>query len=169
MKGQRQRFNDNLPFDTNLIITHRKHGFYSSYYDMCFSDEIFSNQEYKKVRDEHGDYYLEEFVVDYLYTTKFKNILPLRYYQYGEGYPSVTEYPRERIKDICFLHEHIYKDTGFPYDYDPVRERLNYLKLAGELYPTLKTCHLLTSASGLAAGQHKTVRDSGLELRERII
>lgn len=130
VKGQRQKFNNNLPFDTDLIITHRKHGFYPNYYDMCFSDEILQNPEYKKVREEYGDYYLEEFVVDYLYVTKSKNILPLRYYQYGEGYPSVVDYPRDHIKDICFLHEHIYRDNKFPYDYNPVKERLDYIRLS---------------------------------------
>jgi hypothetical protein len=130
VKGQRQRFNGDLPFDTNLIITHRKHGFYSSYYDMCFSDEILSNPEYKKIQEEYGDYYLEEFVVDYLHATKFKNVFPLRHYQYGEGYPSITEYSREQVKDVCFLHEHIYKDNRFPYDYDPVKERLSYLRFS---------------------------------------
>lgn len=80
VKGQRQGFNNNIPFDTNLIITHRKHDFYSSYYDMCFSYEILSNPEYRKVQEEYGNYYLEEFVVDYLFSTHFHNISPLRYY-----------------------------------------------------------------------------------------
>ncbi len=130
VKGQRERFDGNLPFDTNIIITHRKHNFYSTYYDMCFSDEILSNLEYKRIQEEYGDYYLEEFVVDYLFSTRFHNIFPLRYYQYGEGYPSIVDYPRERVKDIRFLHEHIYRDNKFPYDYNSVKERLNYQKLS---------------------------------------
>ena len=130
LKGQREKFSNNLPFDTDLIITHKKHNFYSTYYNMCFSEKILLNEEYKKVQEQYGDYYLEEFVVDYLNINVFKNIFPLKYYQYGEGYPSIVDYPKERINDILFLHEHIYKDNKFPYDYNPIQERLNYLKLS---------------------------------------
>lgn len=130
VKSQRDFYFDSLPFDTNLIITNRKFNFYEKYYDMCFSNEILNDDHYKNIQKTYGNYYLEEFVVDYLNKNVFNNILPIKYYQYGEGYPSISEYPREEIKNIYFLHEHIYKNNKFPYDYNPIKERMDYFKFS---------------------------------------
>lgn len=130
VKNQRDFYFEQLPFDTNLIITNRKFNFYEKYYDMCFSDVILNNDHYKNIQKIYGNYYLEEFVVDYLNKNIFDNILPIKYYQYGEGYPSISEYPIEEIENIYFLHEHIYKNNKFPYNYNPIKERMNYLKFS---------------------------------------
>lgn len=130
MKMQRTLADGNIPFDTNFIISHRKHNFYKLYFDLCLSDTILDLPEWKSLQKIYGNYFIEEFVVDYIYKNKLSKIIPIQYYQYGEGYPSIITYPHDKIKNILFLHEHIYKNNVFPYDYNSIQEQMTYLKLS---------------------------------------
>lgn len=98
------------PFDTSVIITNKHNNFYTLYYDLCFSDEISSVKEWKDTMKISGEYWLEEFVVDYIYHNKLADIEPLQYYQYGLNYPSINWFIQNNKFDSVFLrHEHLKK------------------------------------------------------------
>lgn len=128
LKDQRGTFEGQLPFDTGFMITHRKNSFYRKWHDLCFSDEILSSDRWSEVRKVFGDYYLEEFVVDYMFNHDISKIRPIQKYQHGEGYASVDTFSDEQLEHLYFRHEHIYDGNRFPWGYDSARERLKYLK-----------------------------------------
>lgn len=128
LKDQRTSYQDALPFDTGFMITHKKNRFYDVWYDLCFSDEILNSNEWISIRKDLGDYYLEEFVVDYMYHNSLMKITPIQKYQYGEGYASIDTFTDEQIKNLYFCHEHMYIDKKFPWNYDSVSEHIKYLK-----------------------------------------
>lgn len=99
---------DNYPFDTCLIITHRKHNFYSMYYDLCFDDKVLNSKEWKYIKELTGEYWLEEFVVDYMYNFNLMNFKPIQNYQYGFGYPDLKYFMDNNLLDGLYLsHNHI--------------------------------------------------------------
>ena len=96
------------PFDTSLIITHRKHNFYSLYYDLCFDENVLNSKEWTLIKSLYGDYWLEEFVVDYIYYYKLSNILCVQNYQYGYDYPTLEWFIKNKKLDGLYLsHSHI--------------------------------------------------------------
>ena len=96
------------PFDTSLIITHRKHNFYSLYYNLCFDNTVLNCQEWQKIRSIYGDYWLEEFVVDYIYYKRLVNIRCIQNYQYGFDYPSLEYFIKNKLLNGLYLfHQHI--------------------------------------------------------------
>lgn len=138
-KQQRALPNNMVIFDTNLIITHKQHNFYSLYFDLCFDDCILKSDEWKQIQCQYGNYYLEEFVVDYIYKNNIMDITPIQYYQFGEGYPSIDTYPQEKLNDIYFLHEHIYKNgqKSFDVEYNSIIQQLKYIKRTQKKHDTL--------------------------------
>lgn len=129
-KQQRTLLDNTIPFDTNFIITHRRHNFYSTYFDLCFDKAVLESDAWKQIKQQHGNYFLEEFVIDYIYSNKLIDIQPIQYYQFGEGYPSIDIYPQERLKDIYFLHEHIYKNgqKSLDVEYNSLVQQMKYMK-----------------------------------------
>ena len=70
---------------------------------------IQQNEEWKKIENETGKYYLEEFVVDYMYKNNISNIKPIKNHIYGEGYKEMNLITDDEMKDIRFIHSHIDK------------------------------------------------------------
>jgi hypothetical protein len=105
-KTQRTVTNGNLPLDTNFIISSKKSGFYKDYFRKCVDPLTLEGNEYKATREKYGDYFLDEHVVDLMFSEgKFK-FLPVQYYQYGDGYPHISEYTDEEVRKMFFLHRH---------------------------------------------------------------
>lgn len=127
LKDQRNNFNNVLPFDTGFMITHRDNNFYHNWYNYCNSDEVLKSNKWNEIQKIMGDYYLEEFAVDYMYSLNKFKIKPIQKYQFGEGYASIDTFSDEQLKRLYFRHEHIYKNNKFPWGYDSVRERLKYI------------------------------------------
>lgn len=96
------------PFDTSLIITDRRNGFYGDYFRLCMSDEVLNDPNWLKIKDQEGDYWLEEFAVDYMYEHGIGRIRPLQNYQYGFDYPSLDFFVKNGLTDGLYLkHSHI--------------------------------------------------------------
>lgn len=105
--GERMCYNTN-PFDTSLIISCRDNHFYKEYYNLCFSDKVLKSKEWEAIKKVTGEYWLEEFVVDYMYYNKIKPIYPIRNYQYGFDYPSLKYFIQNKLLDGLYLsHEHL--------------------------------------------------------------
>ena len=118
-----------LPFDTNFIISNRDLGFYKRYFEVCQSKELQNLPQWKTLQKQFGNYYIEEFAIDWLAAEEFANLLyPVTHYQYGEGYASVDTFNDEQIQKILFLHEHIYMKNKFPPGYDAFSEHMKYAK-----------------------------------------
>lgn len=96
---QQRKLSDatSIPFDTNFIITHRKHGFYSKYLDACMDEKLLRSAEWLEIEKQYGSYYLEEYAVDWLFRNGAIDVQPAQWYQFGEGYPPVASYPRDKI------------------------------------------------------------------------
>jgi hypothetical protein len=127
-KGQRATINGNLPFDTNYIVSRLDNGFYERYFQLCTDSSILESDGWKKLYLESGWYSIEEYVIDMMSSKGEFHIRPVQNYQFGEGYPSVDSYTDEEVETISFLHEHIYRNGEFPYDYDPIAERLRFFR-----------------------------------------
>lgn len=124
-----------LPFDTNFIIVNRELGFYRRYFEACQSKELIQLPQWKKLQNQCGSYYIEEFAIDWLASTSFGRLLhPITHYQYGEGYASIDTFSDEEFKKILFLHEHIYQGNRFPPGYDALVEHMKYMKRKIDLY-----------------------------------
>lgn len=128
MKDQRTSYPGILPFDTGFMISNKKTKFYSKWYELCFSDVVLKSVEWTNIQKVLGDYYLEEFVVDYMNYNHIMPITPIQKYQFGEGYASVDSFSDDEIDDIYFCHEHMYIDKKFPWGYNSVAEHIKYLK-----------------------------------------
>lgn len=100
---------DTFPFDTSLVITHKKNKFYEKYYDLCFSEDVLESNEWKRIKNRYGDYWLEEYVVDYMYKYNLKSITPIQNYQYGYGYPSLEYFIKNKLTNTLYMsHNHIF-------------------------------------------------------------
>jgi hypothetical protein len=129
IKDQRISFKDEYPFDTGFMITNKKFKFYKQWFDLCCSNNLLNDATWKSIKQKLGDYYLEEFAIDYMFNHKLiKNIKPIQKYQFGEGYASIDTFSDEQLKTLYFLHEHIYYGNKFIDGYDSARERIKYLK-----------------------------------------
>lgn len=130
IKDQRHVYKQFLPFDTGLMITDKKNMFCDLWYKLCFKKYVIKTDEWHAVKIQFGDYYLEEFVIDYIYANNLAKIMPIQRYQYGEGYASLKTFNDEEIKNLYFLHEHLYKDKRMLItdDYNSVLERIEFNK-----------------------------------------
>lgn len=128
LKDQRTSYPGILPFDTGFMISNKNSGFYHKWYEMCFSDEVLNSSEWKSIRQVLGDYYLEEFAVDYMNYNNIMPIMPIQKYQFGEGYSSIDNFSDDEIEHVYFCHEHMYIDKKFPWGYNSVAEHIKYLK-----------------------------------------
>lgn len=97
-----------FPFDNSFIISNKKTKFYSIYYNLCNSDELWNLNIFKQISKQHGDCFIVEFAIDYIRFNKLFNIEPIRDYQIGEGYDDLGIIPDERLKHVYFIHSHIY-------------------------------------------------------------
>lgn len=143
-KVQRNSIGNFNPFDTCFIISKKSHGFYQKYYDLCFSKDIVENPEWEKIHSETGNYFLEEFVVDYMYKNRICNIIPTKNHICGEGYISVDSMSPQEISTVRFFHSHIYMDSSHKDEFAARQQkfineqRLGYMK---------KMCQILTTGS----------------------
>lgn len=109
-KGQRSQIGDFNPFDTCFIISSRDSGFYHQYYGLCHSDEILKSEAWLSQQKTDGSYFLEEFVVDYMFKHGIGSIIPMQNDIFGEGYKSIEDMTDIEIQKIHFLHSHLYLD-----------------------------------------------------------
>lgn len=130
IRDQRQAYSDFLPFDTGLMITDKNYKFCDLWYKLCFKEYVIRTSQWQETKIKFGDYYLEEFVIDYIYANKLAKIFPVQRYQYGEGYASISTFNDEELKHLYFLHEHIYADKRklLTSEYNSLREKMLYLK-----------------------------------------
>ena len=135
IKDQRKPYEDCLPFDTGFMLTDKRKCFNTFWYDTCFNSNVLNSAEWNDVKKQTGDYYLEEFAVDYINHNKLANILSVQKYQYGEGYASIRTFTDEQLKNLYFLHEHMYINGKFPWGYNSVKERMTYLNRMNRLKP----------------------------------
>lgn len=104
----RTTYDGEMPFDTSLIITKRANQFYKLYYDLCFDKAVQSEVQWQKTHEQSGDYWLEEFVIDYIYHYKLFNIFPVQNYQYGLHYPSLEWFVKNHLTQNLFMqHQHL--------------------------------------------------------------
>jgi hypothetical protein len=73
-------------------------------------------------------YFLEEFVIDYMYHHGIGNITPHQKYQFGIGYPDLNSFTDEEIKNIYLCHEHILINNKYPANYNKNTIYINYLR-----------------------------------------
>lgn len=123
----RWSYENQCPFDTSLIITNKKNQFYHLYYSMLSDKRVLESEEWYKVELQNGQYYLEEFAIDFMYHNGIGNITPIQKYQFGMGYPSLDTFTDEEIKKIYLCHEHIFIKNEYPYDYKHDLIFANYL------------------------------------------
>jgi hypothetical protein len=112
------------PFDTGFMITRKESGFYKKWWNEVY--EILKNPEsdpeWLKVREQTGEYYLEEYIVDKLFHLDSSILKPVQKYQIGEWYTPVSEFTDEELKNVYFWHEHLISDPV----YDKIRQRVEY-------------------------------------------
>jgi hypothetical protein len=112
------------PFDTGFMITRKESGFYKKWWNEVY--EILKNpesdQEWLKVREQTGEYYLEEYIVDKLFHSDPSILKPIQKYQIGEWYTPVSEFTDEELKNVYFWHEHLISDPA----YDKIRQKVEY-------------------------------------------
>jgi hypothetical protein len=112
------------PFDTGFMITRKDSGFYNAWWKEVSA--ILSNPEsdieWLKVREQTGEYYLEEYVVDKLFHSNSNILRPVQRYQLGEWYTPVSEFSDEELKRVYFWHEHLIIDPA----YDKIRQKVEY-------------------------------------------
>ena len=129
IKDQRQTYKDFLPFDTGFMITNKNNMFCDLWYKLCFKDYLLKTNEWQETKIKFGNYYLEEFVIDYIYANKLAKIIPVQRYQYGEGYASIDTFTDAELNSLYFLHEHLYKNSKqlITTEYNSVYEKIHYL------------------------------------------
>lgn len=127
-KLQRSSIGNFKPFDTCFIISRKQHRFYTHYYNLCHSAEILENPQWKSIQNQSGDYYLEEFVVDYLYSSKTLEIAPMTNHIFGEGYKELDKRSEKEFEDILFMHSPIH-DSSFA-NIDNCKQLVKYLQYA---------------------------------------
>jgi hypothetical protein len=112
------------PFDTGFMITRKDSGFYNKWWaevDAILNDPE-SDAEWLKVREQTGEYYLEEYIVDKLFHADPSILRPVQRYQIGEWYTPVKEFTDEELKKVYFWHEHLIPDPA----YDKIRQKVEY-------------------------------------------
>lgn len=164
-KGQRVSIGNFNPFDTCFIISSRKSKFYETYWNLCHSKEILDNSDWHQIRSETGDYFLEEFVVDFIFknSERFQKILPVQGHLFGEGYKPIDLMKDDEINRIRFLHSHIYHgdlppngDYSEQEEYRKYAERLSRIKAKQKLKELMdkpKRCSCKERSSGLDSVQ----------------
>lgn len=112
------------PFDTGLMISNRMNRVYDKWFSLIyeFLDGSRTDSTWNDIRSLTGEYYLEEFVMDYMYTNNICHITPMQKYQLGEWYTPVAEYTDEELSSIYFWHEHAIRDSN----YDTIRQRVEF-------------------------------------------
>lgn len=112
------------PFDTGFMITRKDSGFYNKWWaevDAILNDPE-SDPEWLKVREQTGEYYLEEYIVDKLFHANPGLLWPIQRYQIGEWYTPIKEFTDEELKRVYFWHEHLIPDPA----YDKIRQKVEY-------------------------------------------
>ena len=69
-----------MPFDTGLMIYSKASKFGSLWCKTCESSDVLQSEEWKKTKAVLGDYYLEEFAVDYMHHNKLAELFPVQKY-----------------------------------------------------------------------------------------
>ena len=113
-KEQRDSIGNFNPFDTCFIMSSKKSHFYQTYLSLCSSDEILQNKDWLKLQQQNGFYYIEEFVVDYMYNNNIgmQKIKPMQSHLYGEGYKQIELMTDDEIRSIRFMHYHAYLENN---------------------------------------------------------
>lgn len=77
---------------------------------MCHSPEILGDAEWLKLFNQNGFYYIEEFTIDHMFKNGLGNISPMQNHIFGEGYDPLDSRTDDEVRNIRFVHSHIYKD-----------------------------------------------------------
>ncbi|POB12761.1 hypothetical protein [Halobacteriovorax sp. DA5] len=118
------------PLDTGFIISRRESGFYKFFFEELMKlYETNGDERWQKNCQNVEKYFLEEYVIEKAYNEGRLDVFPIQYYQVGEGYASISTFPKEKLKNIYFWHEHLYPSSK----YDKVRERIAYFKRMKEI------------------------------------
>lgn len=112
------------PFDTGFMITPRSKRFYNLWWSELVKvlENPQDDPEWLKVREQTGEYYLEEYIVDKLYHQDRNCIQPVQKYQIGEWYTPVSEFTDQELTNVYFWHEHLISDPA----YDKIRQKVEY-------------------------------------------
>jgi len=110
------------PFDTGFTISRRISGFYKYFFEVLMDVMKGPDPLWEKVREQSGDYYLEEYVMDKIYNQKMWEVKPIQKYQIGEWYTPVKELTDKELQSVYFWHEHLIPDAK----YNKVREKVEY-------------------------------------------
>ena len=111
------------PFDTGFVISPTRLKFYTKWWDGVW--EILNgahDPDWELVKQQTGDYYLEEYVVDKLYHHDNTVLQPVQKYQIGEWYTPVSAFTDEELQSVYFWHEHLLHDPK----YNKIREKVEY-------------------------------------------
>jgi len=118
--------NSDACFDTGFIISKRLDNFY----ELLFIEtmKIIEGEidfEWEKIKNKTGEYFLEEYIMDKIYSNKLIDVVGIQKYQIGEGYTSIKHFTNEQLKNVYFWHEHLVYDKT---NYNRVKEKLLYKK-----------------------------------------
>lgn len=115
---------NNNPFDTGFTISRRESGMYTFFFKKVMETMTSNDPLWLEVKEQSGEYFIEEYVMDKMYSTGTWEIIPIQRYQIGEWYTPVSEFTDEELETVYFWHEHIDHDPA----YDKVREKIEYFK-----------------------------------------
>jgi hypothetical protein len=59
------------------MITDKNNMFCDLWYKLCFKEYVVKTNEWQITKMQFGNYYLEEFVIDYIYANKLAKIYPV--------------------------------------------------------------------------------------------
>lgn len=112
------------PFDTGFTISRREGRFYTFFYNEVMETMSSDDPLWIEVKEQSGEYFLEEYVMDKIHNTNVWDVVPIQRYQIGEWYTPVSEFTDEELDTVYFWHEHINHDP----EYDKIREKIQYYK-----------------------------------------
>lgn len=130
-KHQRVGLGGKNPMDTGFIISPRESKLYTHFFEEVMNTMGSNDPEWLKVKEQTGEYYLEEYVMDKIVESEVFDIKLIQKYQVGEWYTPVRELSDDELEEVYFWHEHIEYDKD---NYDKFREKIEYIKRTDEAF-----------------------------------
>lgn len=112
------------PFDTGFMISPTTVKIYEQWFGIVqrILTSPNSDPQWEQVRARTGEYYLEEYAMDYIFHNNLSPIRPIQRYQLGEWYTPVSMFTDDELSRVYFWHEHLIPDPK----YDKIRQRVEF-------------------------------------------
>lgn len=112
-------------FDTGFVISKRDSKFYETFFNETMNVIRNGDSDWDIIKDETGEYFLEEYVMDKIKKNNLMDIQGIKRYQVGEQYTSISDFTDEELNDVYFWHEHLMYDKRM---YNRIKEKILYKK-----------------------------------------